>query len=427
MHQRVARALEEQYGARLEEHAAELADHFSYSSDPSDLAKAVAYGEMAARRAMGVYAYGEAAKHLERCLQVQEVLDHANTAKCCDLLLALGEALMSAGEPRRVYEDVAEKAFGLGEALGDRRRSSRACRLAFRSLQRYGAGLLSGQPVFHRWAERADGCAGPGTVDRVEADIALAMVLLSDGRLRDSRAMRLRALDLARQLAEPAAFFRAAQSALGRDAAPRQQEDRRRLAEELLAWPRGGVDVYTLGAALAFCGQLILGSGDRDRAEDTWGQVRALAERTRDPNPELRSLFFDGQMHALAGDLEEAVKVAARLLARGDEIGQLVGARGYALLVALRPLLWLGRANEGGKYLSAVNGAAASEDPRLSAQRALLRAHMGQTGEAAMALKRMVDLVHGPEGEETATDALTLMLETALKLGDREVASELER
>ena len=59
LHQQVAQALEEVYAARLEEHAAELAEHYSHSSDPSALAKAIEYGEMAAQRATAVYAYGE--------------------------------------------------------------------------------------------------------------------------------------------------------------------------------------------------------------------------------------------------------------------------------------------------------------------------------------------------------------------------------
>ena len=53
LHQQVARALEEVYKTRLEEHAAELAEHFSYSSDSADLTKAVSYGEMAAREGNG--------------------------------------------------------------------------------------------------------------------------------------------------------------------------------------------------------------------------------------------------------------------------------------------------------------------------------------------------------------------------------------
>ncbi len=64
----MARALETHYARRLDEHAAELAEHFAHSSDPADLAKAVQYGELAAQRAMAVFAYGEAARLLEQAL-----------------------------------------------------------------------------------------------------------------------------------------------------------------------------------------------------------------------------------------------------------------------------------------------------------------------------------------------------------------------
>jgi hypothetical protein len=65
----------------LEEHAVELAEHFAFFSDSDELAKAVDYGEMAARRAMSVVDYREASRLLERCLQVQEVLDPDDKAK----------------------------------------------------------------------------------------------------------------------------------------------------------------------------------------------------------------------------------------------------------------------------------------------------------------------------------------------------------
>ena len=104
LHQQVARALEERYQARLEEHAAELAEHFSYSSDASDLAKAIHFGELAADRAMAVYAYTDAVAHLERALEVEDVLDLDDKAMKCDLLLALGKAVIPAGQPMRVPE-----------------------------------------------------------------------------------------------------------------------------------------------------------------------------------------------------------------------------------------------------------------------------------------------------------------------------------
>src|SRR5207237_8009949 len=74
LHQQVGRALEEVYARRLDEHAAELAEHFSQSTEEADLEKAVHYGGLAAERAMQVYAYGEAVRHLEQALRAQEVL-----------------------------------------------------------------------------------------------------------------------------------------------------------------------------------------------------------------------------------------------------------------------------------------------------------------------------------------------------------------
>jgi predicted ATPase len=46
-HQQVAHALEEVHALRLEGHAAELAEHYAFSSDPLDLAKAIHDGELA--------------------------------------------------------------------------------------------------------------------------------------------------------------------------------------------------------------------------------------------------------------------------------------------------------------------------------------------------------------------------------------------
>jgi len=127
LHQQVARALEEQHAARLEEHAAELAEHFAQSSEAADLGEAVEYSELAAGRALSVYAYGEAARHLEQALEVQEVLDPDDRAKRRDLLIELGEALFSAGEPQRVASEVAERTFSLAEAAGDDQRAGGSC------------------------------------------------------------------------------------------------------------------------------------------------------------------------------------------------------------------------------------------------------------------------------------------------------------
>jgi predicted ATPase len=93
LHQQVARALEEVYARRLREHAGALAEHYAFSSDALDLAKAVHYGELAAQSATDAFAYAEAARHLERALVIQDLVNPDDAAKCCDLLLAHGRAL----------------------------------------------------------------------------------------------------------------------------------------------------------------------------------------------------------------------------------------------------------------------------------------------------------------------------------------------
>jgi serine/threonine protein kinase len=127
LHQQVARALEEIYASRLEEHAVELAEHFSHSSDSADLEKAVSYGEMAAKRALDVYAYGEAVRLLDQAIKVQEILDPEDNIRRCDLLLELCDALYLVVDTRRILEVEAPAAFSLAESLGDGSRAVHAC------------------------------------------------------------------------------------------------------------------------------------------------------------------------------------------------------------------------------------------------------------------------------------------------------------
>ena len=203
LHQQVGRAMEKMHSARQEEHAAELTDHFAQSTEHEDLEKALRYGEMAAERAMSVYAYGEAVRLLEQALQVQEVLDPDNKAKRCDLLLALGEAMMPAGEPLRAAEDVAPEAFELAETLGDDTRRFAASSLGIRGLIRFGAGAAIVTPEYRIWAERADRLAAPETSERVFADVALCWLKWGDQEPAEYRALATRALELARRLDDP--------------------------------------------------------------------------------------------------------------------------------------------------------------------------------------------------------------------------------
>jgi predicted ATPase len=210
LHQQVAHALEEVYVRRIDEHAAELAEHYSFYSDTLNLAKAVHFGELAARQATEVFAYGEAARQLDRALVVQNLVDPDDWAKRCDLLLNLGEVVLPAGDSRRVITQLAPDALKIAEALRDRARAFHACRLAVDCLFAHGSAISAAQAEYLTWADRATQYAAPASVERCHSDLALATAYYNRGRFAQARELRLEALALARQCADPEALFSAA-------------------------------------------------------------------------------------------------------------------------------------------------------------------------------------------------------------------------
>jgi tetratricopeptide (TPR) repeat protein len=321
LHRQVAHTLETLYARHLKEHAVELAEHFSHSTDPADLAKAVSYAEMAAKKATDVYAYGEAVRLLEQALKVQEVLDLEDKAKRCDLLLALGDALFLAGENRRVVNTEAPQALALAEAIVDSTRASRACLLAMRGLSIYFT-ILMASPEAAQWAARADRYAEPETVERAMADTMMAILQQSGGSSSSEVAVLLsQALDLARRLGDPDTYWYIAGTWLFSLESPQHEEEQIRLAEELAEQSRAGVSVLILGVALWAIVQTFLEFGQRRRAEDIMSEMRTVAERSGQANLLMISMLNDAIVAICDGRLEEAIVIRRRMLTRGEELG----------------------------------------------------------------------------------------------------------
>ena len=328
LHQQVARALEQVHARRLEEHAAELAEHFCHSSDPADLSKAVSYGELAAKRATSVYAYGEAVRLLEQALKVQEVLDPNDAAKHCDLLLALGTAQMPLGEPKQVADVTAEEAYTLAatlrdaemDAKPDRERASRACRQALEALHRWGAANAPRTPEWRRWAERADGCAPLGSAYRAYADLALARVQMAVGAFEEGIVLCRQALELARHLDDNELFASAGWQFILQALGPAHWREAVTVGEEMAARPREGVSARTLGQMLEFGSLALFVKGERAGAEACWRELSELAQRSRDAFIQLNALSWQAFPAFLDGHLDEAVDAGRRLLAQGDEL-----------------------------------------------------------------------------------------------------------
>ena len=417
LHQQVALALEEVHAARLDEHATELAEHFSHSSDPSDLAKAIAFGEMAAKRATAVFAYGESVDHLDRCLQVQEVLDPGDKGKRCDLLLALGDALLLAEEPQRILDLVSPEALSLAEDLDDTIRLCRACQLALWGLHHSVGPVAMGTPEFAQWVDRLDRYAQPDTLERADADINLGWLRFFAGRPKEGFEHLGKGLDLARRLNDPELFWGAASSWLLFVTAPQHGEETLRLADELAVRSRAGVRSTAISYSLSFIGSTFLAWGQRQRSEEVWRELDDLARRTGQASVLAWSMATNAIPATLDGHLEDAVAMTQRTLAHGHESGNPGLARSASIPASVRPLLYLGKVDDALEF--------AIRPP----QRALCLAHLGRHEEVTALLEELV-LARpgvGSDEDETTTWLDIVLLEAAVLVGHREAAGLLLR
>jgi tetratricopeptide (TPR) repeat protein len=414
MHQQVARALEQVYGRRVEEHAVELAEHYSYSSDPADLTRAVDYGELAASRAMSVYAYGEAANHLTRALEVQAVLDSDDKRKRCTLLLALGEALFPAGEYGRIADNVAPEAFGLSLALKDAALTSKACLLALSVFFYFGIGNNERLEEELNWGALADRHVPANTVERVRADTLRAFAFRRAGKPAEAWRLWSEAYDLAERLNDEEGLVLAGAFMIAGQEVPvheyrRVAEVAQRLYLRNLTPKRSDAGYYLeLASAL-------LSTGDRAGAEDVWNRLAVLAEHTRDAGATALASQAAALRFTLDGKFGDVLETAQEALDRAIELG--IEGTGRTLFGqrVRRPLVYLGRYEEA---LATVR-----QFPEIlwaggvfAAQRAYLLGYLGRGEEASEILNVFMAMID--DGEHVGAPTYRYVLEAAVALRD---------
>jgi tetratricopeptide (TPR) repeat protein len=418
LHQQVARALEEIYASRLEEHAAELAEHFSHSSDAADLKKAVDYGEMAAKRATEVYAYGEAVRLLEQALKVQEILDPEDKIKRCDLLLALCEALFAVPDAKRIHDSEGPAAFSLAESLGDKSRAARSCYWVLVGILAEQGYLSVGTPRFAEWAERADRYASAGTAERAEVDLWLGMMKIVLNDYQSGKRLITQASDLARRVGDRDLLFQANSFLVHFCSAPQHAEERIRLAEELWKSPRLGVSALYLGSAMMYIGGVSFNSGQRKRAEEAWTELRNLAERTGYITQVLVSMGMDAILAVMDGRLDDVMDIVKHIRSLGKETGVAGIAHIYASHPNVRSRLHLGAS------LEELERDTPRGIPLYVPELCLVQSHLGRKKEVSEMLEKYV--VNRPEigTVEDETDAWidTLYMEASVLIGHRKAA-----
>ena len=341
LHGEVARSLETSYVGRLEEHAAELAEHFSRSADPDDLRKAVSYGEMAARRAVDVYAHGEAVRLLDQAIKVQKVVGPDDKPKLCDLVLNLCDVLLDVPDTARVLAEEAPAAFSLADSTRDDRRAVRACWAALFSIMGEQAGPGYSTPQWVEWSERADRYARPDTLERARVDFAFGCTKCRTDEKRTGVALLIRALEFARRAGDQELMILAGTALIQYRSAPHHTAETVHLVEELWA-SRTGVRRFVASPALSLLGHAFLSIGQRRRAEEAFGELRLLAARAGDFRLGLASAAMDAILAVIDGRLAEATQTVEHMLARGEEVGAPGSASQYASLAAIRSSIYVG-------------------------------------------------------------------------------------
>ena len=399
-HQEVARALERIYSRRPEEHAAELAEHFANSVDRTDLEKAVAYGELAAKRAMSVFDYGEAARRIELAIKAQEVLDPDDAIRNCDLLLTLGEALLALGGARqRIGQEVAPRALAYAEQLDDHKRAWGACRLVI------DANVGGQQPEdFTHWQEIAERHVGDNPEARVRLIRSKAGSAFQLQRAQEAAVLTREAIDLAKSLHDIENEFSAPFLGLATDVLG---ADERRLLEEYGSRDRAGVSNQTLSVFLYGCSAAYLRWGDRPRAEDLFRELEVLASQTRRASAVFGFQILESVFKMINGRLEDAVKVA-------KSVPQAFGANaGNPLILQIVGLL-------GDTRLAEEVPDSARPDPYPSsgeiAAHPLLSFCRGSSAAAEPLFKQL--LAEFPAGLEDNLVEPTALLESAMGLRD---------
>jgi eukaryotic-like serine/threonine-protein kinase len=348
LHQQVARALEQQYTSRKEEHAAELAEHYSYSSSKADLRKAVSYGELAARRAEAVYAYGEAARLYQQALQVQEVLDPEDKAKRCDLLLNMGNTLRMAGEPRHVVDIEAPATLALADEMDDGSRAARCAYLAALSLIAWGSAPAITSQEYQRWLQVLDRNALPGSVERIYTDGQLGFAAYQRGGVREAEGLSHRALEGARKLGDRDAWRFAATARMDNVKALQRMEENLRLAEELAGqYSSEDLSGHSWGGIYPFISRFWLGNaflahGQRDRAEQIYDQIRQFADTSGLLQARLLAGAVASMKALLDGCLDQAVDNANSIRNTAEEAGASSIGREFAAYAGPRAQLHLG-------------------------------------------------------------------------------------
>jgi len=338
LHLRLARALQRLYADRLEERAAEIADHLLAAGTAPEPGETARFLRLAGEHALGASAFEDALRHLERAVVVHPAEDSLGRA---EVLSNLGLAHRSLGH---IDQAIATWRLALDafETAGAAEKVGRLCVGVVSQLSwagRFGEALETASRGLAALGDRP-------SLHRVRLLSSASSVFSAGGAYQTSRDMLGQALALAEQVSDERLLGGVLYSKLvhhisfmqypqGAEAGLRSAELLRRTGE---LW--GVADVLSIAAnCLNGCGRL------QDALAISMENA-ALAERLGNFNALQQSLWFQAWAGmARAGDLAQT----EAMLRRSIEVGDAAGSRwaeGQRRVLLAVTMVWRGQWEE---------------------------------------------------------------------------------
>ncbi len=416
-HSAVAEALEASHG-EAREHFAERAHHYAEAAPAGYAEKALEYAEKAAREAMRLFAYEQAAELYQLALDVGELLapDPEHRA---EILLAKGKALRRADH--FAATDTLIAAADAARGLEDPKLFAEAA-LAMRAFPR-GMGVISDEPsaLLSEALERL----GDGDVAlraRVMARLGVAAYYMPGTEAR-RLALAEEAIELARGLDDDTTLAHVLSNGQLATWAPHNAERDLAWMRELLSLTaRSGDDELELAGRNRLL-DLLIELDDVPAADAVLGELEHSVTDSSDPRVPAYVLLHRARQAVIAGRLEDAESLNARAAAEGVRLREpiLIGlARDQ--LSGLRWTQWRLAEAEG----QARQSAGVHATPAWPAVVALIQCEVGREADARRQLERFA--ANGFRDLPRYNDyliTLSLLSEISVRLGDHRRAGEL--
>ena len=311
LHRRVAEAIETLPSIDTALLLPALAHHFGEAAASGCALKAADYAVAAARQALSLAAWEDAAAHLERGLRALDADRPPDLERRCDMLILLAETWSRYFNPARAF-DVAALAVAAARTLDSPERLARAAYWWVRHHR------INEPQVVVELCQEALAGLGDG-LPAVRAKLLAVLSRVEDAGGRDSGPLSREALRVARCCGDPEALGVALVTACARLRGSPHAHEYLALAEELVsAAPPDGWDGWRDGYSYRAMGRLCL--GDRPGFEAAVADCRRFGSERRFWYYRWIAGVWSATLALLDGRFAEAEALAAQAhdLATGD-------------------------------------------------------------------------------------------------------------